>query len=351
MHNNKKLVFFFTNNKVGGAQRVLLTIAKLLPKDEYESKIIIVDRDLGDIIKFIPSDIQYTLIKILNIWDFTTCKILKLLQNEKPYAVYSSFLYLNSRLIIASRIVGNTKIIVRSENMFWSFRKDIQLLSILTLGKADYVIFQTQEMKDSFKYRIHLNEDKVRVIHNPIDKYSIASKLENADNPYSFGSIDFVYVGRITYSKGLDVLLKSFSKVLSVIPNSRLTIVGKIEEDFSYYKKLCKLILDLNIFDSVFFTGFTDNPYKYIKFANCFILPSRIEGLPNVLLDALYMQVPVVVTRSVPVIERLVEKGRGIIINVDDEEDLVKAMIESLKLKISKPYDYPCENKFIELFA
>lgn len=61
------------------------------------------------------------------------------------------------------------------------------------------------------------------------------------------------------------------------------------------------------------------------------MLPSRLEGLPNVVLDAMYLQTPVVVTRCVPVIDRIVNSEQGIIVDVEDVEGLASAMRNAIK--------------------
>ena len=103
--------------------------------------------------------------------------------------------------------------------------------------------------------------------------------------------------------------------------------------------------------DYVFFTGFTTNPHKYIKYADSFVLPSRIEGMPNVVLDAMYLKVPVVVTRSVPIIESIVDANHGITVPVEDVQALSEGMIKSLSIKVDLPYINDSEKMVRKIFA
>lgn len=75
------------------------------------------------------------------------------------------------------------------------------------------------------------------------------------------------------------------------------------------------------------------------KNANCFVLPSRVEGLPNSLVDAMFLCRPVVATRCIPMIERMVEEGvNGYTVPVGDIELMADAMIKAINLKPQKWY-------------
>ena len=121
--NKKKKVILFVGSGVGGAERITIRIGKFLRTDEFEPMIVIVGRNKGNIIKYIPSDINTILLKVYSIYDFTTCRIISLLKKEKPYAVFSSSMYLNIRVIAASHYVGGVKIVVRSENTLFAVSK------------------------------------------------------------------------------------------------------------------------------------------------------------------------------------------------------------------------------------
>jgi glycosyltransferase involved in cell wall biosynthesis len=114
-----------------------------------------------------------------------------------------------------------------------------------------------------------------------------------SDNPY-MGTDYFCAVGRLSKQKGFDLLLKSYSIAFKLsgqdtdFPN--LIIIG----DGELRSELIKLAISEGLAERVVFHGYTSNPYAIIKHAQAFLLSSRHEGMPTVLIEALYLETPVV---------------------------------------------------------
>lgn len=336
---NKKKVLFFLPPNVGGAERMTITYAKLLDKNKYDIKFVVVGRERGDIVKFIPEEYEVLFIKTRNIYDFVTFRIYRLLKKECPDIVFCSLMFLNPRVIAASKFKGNFYTIVRNDNSVLQLKLINKLLVRLFYQKTDVIILQTQEMYNEIKKWFGDGiEEKLTIIPNPIDKQTIDNNISTGKNPYDDSFTNYVFVGRISHVKGIDVLLNAFVAIIDKIPNARLYIVGKVESE-DYYQSLLEFIKKNNISDRVIFAGFQTNPHIYIKHANCLVLPSRVEGMPNVVIDAMYLKTPVVVTRSVPVIEELVDDEHGITIPVDDVKAMSKAMYNILNLDVKDSYD------------
>lgn len=346
---NRKIAVFFLPPAVGGAERVTITIAKMLDNKLYDVHIAIVGRCSGEIVKFIPERIKIHFIKTRNIWDFTTFKLYRLMRKLKPDVVFCSLMYLNPRVILAARMLKEVKVIVRNNISFLRMGKINEILIKKLYPKADAIILQTEEMRQEMLDYVHIDDSKLHVCFNPIDTERINKGVADEDNPLEQGVKNFVYIGSIKHTKGLDCLIPAYTQMQKKIPNSRLYIVGKIEEA-SYYQRIVAMANEAGITEKLVWTGFQENPYKYIKYADCFVLPSRVEGLPNVLLDAMYLKVPVVATRSVPVIDRIVTAERGYVVNVDDVEALSEKMILASSMKIEKNYAEFSNGTLLSLF-
>lgn len=348
--NRKKKVLFFTPSTVGGAERVTLTIAKMLLQDEYEVKIVYICDNIGDLRNFVPTRIHTEHIKVKSIWDFVTLRMFCFIKREKPFAVFSSLHYLNPRTIISAYMVGVKRIIVRN-NIGWSmWGVSCKFLARLTFGKATTIVSQSEEMKSEFIKAFPQLIKKMEAIPNPIDIATITEKMEYSVSPYQQGKINYVYSGRISPEKGLEILVEAFAKVKEKICNASLTIVGDNTKNVKYYNQLRTIIAKKHLENDVSFVGFQENPYQYVSFADCFVLPSRKEGNPNVLHEAMYLQVPVVATRSVPVVEQCVTANRGYVVDIDDADGMANAMLKALDIRNIPSYLYGEEKRFINLF-
>lgn len=349
---NKKKVLFFTPSTCGGAERMTITIAKMLPQDEFEVKFVIVDRTMGDIVRFIPTNYSTSLLKIRGIWDLCTFRIGNLIRKEKPYAVFASLMYLSARVIWVSKLFS-VKSIVRNNIDFLKALPKNRLFAKLSYRWADYIIAQQEEMREGIITFTHASPCKVITLHNPIDTALIDEKAK-ATSPYNMEekSIKYVWTARVHRSKGQDILIRAFEIVHRAIPNSRLYLVGKYDQNDSYYQELKKLVDKKGLSDWVFFMGFDDNPYKWVANADCYVMPSRKEGLPNSLIDAMYLGKPVVATTCIPVVSRIVKDGyNGILVAPENIEAMADAMQKALLLtQFKMTYIGASKESFIELF-
>lgn len=353
MSEDRKKVLFFLPSSVGGAEKMSVNIAKMLDRSEYDPKFVIVGRKKEPIASLIPEGYPCSLLYVYRIWDFGVCKISRLLRKEKPYAVFSSIMYLNVRVILAAVHIGNIKIVIRNDSSLSLAQGYVRSLIRSIYPKADHIIVQQQEMGDELISVLPAEAAcKIRVLQNPVDTLLIEQKLSGCVSPYpDDSSVNYVCVASISYIKGQDVLLKAFRELKKSLPSAKLYFVGACR-DKGYIKTLEEYVEENDLMDSVTFVGYTTNPYSWIKYSDCFVLSSRIEGLPNVLIDAQYLGIPVVATRCVPVIARIIDQGRnGYSVENEDVCALARAMEDALDLKdVRMNYRPASREEFVELF-
>lgn len=350
-----KKVLFILPKDIGGAQKMTIVISQLLPKEDYFVTYLVVGRKTHNDMSYLISDkskIKY--LNIHNAWDFLTLRLVRILKEEKPDIIFSSLMYLNVRVIMAANIVGGIKIIIRNDNMLKNLRKDLFLLMKLTYKKAHLIIAQQEEMKENLIKQLNLDDNKVVVRYNPIDRNAIIKKASEP-SPYSDdGTVKYIWTGNFmpSGSKGQDVLVRAFKIVREKLPHSHLYLLGDNFNSNQYYKDIIEYIVSNNLADCVHVVGFQKNPYPWVKNADCFVLPSRIEGLPNALVDAMVLGKPVVATTCIPMISRMVEDGyNGILVPSEDCNTMAEAMIKVLNLRnFEMTYRPSTDNDFIELF-
>jgi hypothetical protein len=105
----KNKILFFILPDIGGAERISITIAKYLDIEKYDIIFVIVSWKIGNIVNHIPSNFKVIHLKIHNIWDFTTIRMISLMKREKPYAVFATNMFLNARVLAAATFVGGIK--------------------------------------------------------------------------------------------------------------------------------------------------------------------------------------------------------------------------------------------------
>lgn len=175
----------------------------------------------------------------------------------------------------------------------------------------------------------------LQTLWNPCDIEGILeqSRHTKGEDLAFFQTEDKVLVsmGREDDVKGFWHLLKVFRKIHETDMHTRLAIIG--EGRFEEYKKLAE---DLGIRDQVFFTGLKKNPFPYLQAADCYLLTSLSEGLPNALVEALALSLPIVSVNCL--------SGPAEILNEDwqaaeREEGIYKADYGVLAPKLSEKKD------------
>lgn len=130
-------------------------------------------------------------------------------------------------------------------------------------------------------------------------------------------------VGRLSRQKGYDVLLQAFAQISRDAPACRLIVAG----DGDLRHELEGQARTLGLADRVEWAGRTADPYAYYAKADIFVLPSRYEGTPNALLEAMSFGLPCVVTNASPGPLEFVEADvTGLVVPTEDHEKLAAAL-------------------------
>ena len=305
----KKTVLFFLQAGVGGAERMTVLFGKMLNESHFKVKFYIVPKgNVSSTIKsFIPSKYEVSQIDesspIRLLWNLN-----KIVRKERPDMVFSSVFYLNNKLLMLKILYPSVKFIVRCENYLYTFSKKQRVLMRLVYKKADKIIAQTEEMRDELVRQMKIDSEKINVMHNPIDEEFIKECVENPLNPFpNNGKKHFLASGRFAYQKGFDLLIEAFDIVCGRRDDVDLYIIGVNDgSSKKEFERVWSIVKDRRLESLVHSIGFQNNPYCFVKNADVFVLSSRWEGMPNVLLEAMYLGTPVASFKCIPIIERIV---------------------------------------------
>lgn len=311
----KKIMFHVNSLGKGGAERVIVNLAGQFVKkgidviiatewqaeDEYVpvSAVRRIDVGLTDAEEKLGRRKKQTIRKN---------RLRKLIVNERPDAVLAFCRNANYRAVLAASGTGVPCIVsVRNDPKVYYASVTQKIISKYLYGKAEGIVFQTDEAADFFRGKI---QEKSRVILNPISENylnlpkdaqlagdkDLNNKDVNIEGVNKRKSI--VSVGRITDAKDQITLIKAYEKLIGIddiYKDYKLEIYGERGED-NTLDILTKYIDEHKLGEQVVFMGLSSQLEKDIVDDYMFVLPSKYEGMPNALLEAMVLGLPVIST-------------------------------------------------------
>ncbi len=195
---------------------------------------------------------------------------------------------------------------------------------------VDYTITDCNHDKEILVNKFRYDFKKVIVIYNCIEKLkSDNNENKKINNKFTIGTI-----GRLTYQKGQEYFIEMANVLINEGFNYQFFIYGEGEKFYKY----SELIKKYNIEDHVFLKGYTNNVYKALSEMDIFVLTSRYEGIPYVLLFAMNASVPIICTDVGGINEIIKHQENGILVekeNVDELVNQIKRLVNDKDLMIS----------------
>ena len=218
--------------------------------------------------------------------------IKKTCQKYESHLVISFGFYSNI-LVSISSLKRNYKVILSVRSNIYKQSFIIRNISRMLYNKMDSTHVVTKKMSSSLK---SIGINNIEHIYNGHQLQNYQT-MANEDLPISIPIEKYVYlnIGRLNKAKGQWHLLKAFSLCSRENPNLILIIIGEGELE----KELKHLVNSLNLQDKVIMLKNTLNIFPYIKRANCFCFTSLYEGLPNVLIETLSVNTPIITSDCV----------------------------------------------------
>lgn len=196
-----------------------------------------------------------------------------------------------------------------------------------TWSKMDAIVCVSQDGYQHFRKRYPFLSPKNHLIYNFFDHNAI---IEKGSIPYAFPGPQprLLSVGRLTSPKQYP----RFLDVLARLRDEGFSFSWHVLGEGIQQKQIVEKIHALQLQDRVFLHGVADNPYKYMKNCDLFVLPSGWEGFPTVTVEAKILNCPVLATDVAGIREQLRHGETGWI--VDNNE---QAIFEGLKYLLENP--------------
>jgi glycosyltransferase involved in cell wall biosynthesis len=319
----------------GGAERVYITLLQHLDRRCFEPHLALLQAK-GEYLRDVPADVVIHDLKATRS-RYASLALLRLVWKLRPRAVMSTLPQTNALLAFLKPVLPrDTRIVLRQSALASAAVEEethprLSRFVVRRLyRRADKIVCLSDAMVEDLAGRFDLPREKITRIYNPVDVERIQQLAAAQGSPYSGAGPYLVAAGRLSREKGFDVLIAAMPAVRERFPQVHLTILGQ----GSLLGELEEQTRRLHLTETVCFAGFRANPWPYFRSAHLIVLPSRFEGLPNVLLEALAFGIPVLATDSPGAVREMQALFPGInLVPPEDAGALAQAIVAACERK------------------
>lgn len=214
-----------------------------------------------------------------------------------------------------------TPIIARNASMVSAYIKNpvIKLLNRWMYSRTKAIISVSQLAANDLNQLFPETESKTTVIPIGINLQSFTPVAWKNASPTAF---QIVHVGGFSFEKNHHGLLSIFEQWLKRCPDSHLHLIG----DGPMRAEIEQAVATKKLTDKISFYGFSKDALHYMHQADVVILPSIIEGLPGVVLEAMYAKTPVIAYNVGGISEVIQNGATGYLVEKGDEQGFVEAL-------------------------
>ncbi len=320
---------------VGGAEKVSLNLAGEFHRMGYDVDLVLSEKK-GELLSEVPKGVN-----VVNLDEWTplfsgvvpsTPALAYYLRKIRPDTVISALTHSNLSIILASRIAGYPDNLIITEHLHTSSpsrKQEVAFeLAKFLYTEADEIVAVSKGVAEGVSSKCDIGIGQIKTITNPVVSPDIhRKKKEPIEHRWFDREVPVITsLGRLADQKDYPTLLHSFKKLLSK-RDARLVVIGtgELREDLEDYSE------QLEIDNKVEFTGFVDNPYKYLYNSDAFVMSSKKEGLPTVLIEALACGCPIISTDCPSGPREILQNGKyGRLVPVGDSMALAESVDDVL---------------------
>ena len=317
----------------GGAARVVITLLRHLDRTRFEPHLVVFYTFYGFWFRSeVPDDVVMHVLEARRARNAMP-KLVRVIWRVRPAVLVATQGYINFLLLLVKPFLPPCKLVIREvigeRYMEHNRYRDLLYWCYLRLvRRADRIVTQTEAVARRLTGEIAPRPGQVQCLHNPVDVERLAEAAKVATSPFSGPGPHVLAMGRLTQQKGFDLLLEAIAGVRAAGVPAHLTIVGVGELEAA----LNAQAEQLGIADVVDLAGFQDRPERFFAHADVFVLSSRYEGMPNVVLEALACGLPIVAFDCPHGVSEIVHDGvNGRLLPPEDVPALIAALVSVLR--------------------
>ena len=307
-----RLAILIPSFEKGGIERSISRIARELIKLGWRIDLLVIEvnPEMRNLIQgtdvvylsraFILKLLKFFFPKVIYLNVISFLGLIRYIRREKPDTLMTAR---NAPLGIIAKYFSNgeTKIVIREPLHISSVVKNNSgvigklntVIKKVVYRNADKVIAISKGVADDLIGNFDLAPGKVKIIYNPSADPEIKTLAkENVNHPWIEQNIPLIIgIGRLTKQKDFPTLINAFS-IVREEKLCRLMIIGEGDDR----KNIENLISKKSLGGDIKLMGYQSNPWKYLSKSNLLVMTSLWEGLGNVIIEAMYLGVPVIST-------------------------------------------------------
>jgi len=292
----KNIALLLPSLSYGGAERVASELSQFFTREGHNVFVFTENKRAsyifhGKVIGFKVKKTNFELLKEISDLYFLS-KELGHLKKKFNIDIAISFM---EQYNLANILSKNTEKVIARVCTTLSARKDLKGLYYnkfvlkCIYNRADKIVVLTKYSKNDLIKNYRIKKNILEVIPN-----ALISREFDSSIPWKYGTKTILSVGRLHPIKQQWILIDVIKRVVKVIPEAKLLLVGC--DTSEYGKKLKKYIKKQKMGDSVIFTGHVENVEYYMYNSRIFLTTSVTEGFPNVVIEAMNQGLPIIST-------------------------------------------------------
>ena len=325
----------------GGSERVLTTIAKKLDRERFQVHVAVLSNDNPNQLDVFPSHIALHRLNVSRA-RYAGLALLRLIWTLHPHVVLAAG-GVSGVLAVATAKLTCTPVIVRQGTMPVSSALRLQDWAGSAFAwsqrNADRVICQSTAMAREVVTASGVAPQNVRLLFNPVQQPETSgTEARTADHLPRL-----LVVSRLAPEKQIDLVIRAVAILKREYPEATLTILGegpcRQELEALAFREVCD--------NSVRFAGYQADPIRWMRRSNLLVMASEFEGLPNVVLEALSVGLPVVAIACPGGLADIAETTSSVtLVDEATPSALADAMMQAITQRTSELPAAPFWNRF-----